>query len=184
MSKIEDFENAPVGATATHKATGNRAMKMDDSEQGWIIRVEDYLTNEEMMYWGFTLDTPTPTTAREALDLAWELAHEVKGGQIIPKGAHYLEHYSSGLEEYTAGCDIKITPSLAPLVRTVEPLPDPKPDWLDAPAVLATCGCRGIELWHPLNEKAGMWVSVSGEQVLWSSLRDVTPLYPKEGQEA
>ena len=125
---------------------------------------------------------PAPTTARGALDLAWELAHEVKPGQVIPKGTRYLEITRSGLRERTASGDRKITPELATF-RTVEPLPDPEPDWLNAPAVLATCGCRGVELWHPHSTKGGMWVSVSGENALWSTLRDVSPLYSK-GQEA
>ena len=55
-------------------------------------------------------------------------------------------------------------------------------EWLDAPAVLDTCGCRGIELWRPHDEKDGMWVSARGEYALWSTLRDVTPLWPKENE--
>ena len=179
MTKIEDFENAPVGATATRKMTGGRAMKIDDIERRWVHLSGIYLNDEEMG--DFTLDRPAPTTAREALDLAWELAHPVKEGQVIPEDTRFIQDANDGIVEYTAEFDIKVTPNFEPIIRTFEPLPEPEPDWLDAPAVLATCGCRGIELWHPHESKDGLWVSSArGEHALWSSLRDVTPLYPKE----
>lgn len=185
MSTIEDFRNAPVGTTATHH-NGSRAMKIDGIERCWILKEGVYFSDEQMEYWCWNLDpAPTvPTTAREALELAWELAHEVKGGQVIPEGARYLTSSGSGVKEYTAQHDVKIRSSHATVIRTVDPLPEPLPDWLDAPAVLATCGCRGIELWHPHESKDGLWASSArGEYALWSTLRDVTPLYP-EGQEA
>lgn len=191
MSTIEDFENAPVGATATHKVTGSRAMKVNDGNQHWITPRGNYLSDEDMETRGFTLDPSAPVTAREALDLAWELAHEVKLGQVIPKGDRFLEFYGSGLKEYTAQCDIKIDPGFVMTIRTLEPLPDPEPDWLDAPAVLAShplcADTEPIGLWIPVTGSKGMWEwpLQQGEFMAhWSELEDVTPLYPKEGQEA
>lgn len=190
MSTIKDFENAPVGATATHKVTGSRAMKINDGGQYWITPRRDYLSDEDMGLRGFTLDPSAPVTASEALDLAWELAHEVKPGQVIPADTRFLQNSSSGLGEHTAELDITITPAFAIDIRTFVPLPDPEPDWLDAPAVLAS---------HPLcadTEPIGLWIPASGEgmwewpfqqgefKAHWSELEDVTPLYPKEGQEA
>ena len=184
MSTVEDFRNAPVGATATHDY-GGRAMKMDAGERRWVTPTGIYLDDEEMEQRGFTLDPlePCPASAREALDLAWALAHEVKEGQVIPKGTRYLEVHNSRLREGTAVFDIETCPECLP-IRTLEPLPEPEPDWLDALVVLATCGCRGMELWQPHNEKDGTWECAHcGLDCHWSELVDATPLYPK-GQNA
>ena len=67
MSKIEDFENAPVGATATH-AIGSRAMKIDGVERRWIGQSGFHMDDEQMAHWNYTLDPPAPESAREALD--------------------------------------------------------------------------------------------------------------------
>ena len=189
MSTIEDFKNAPVGATATRDLR-NWVMKANNGEPRWIIRTGLYMDNEEIERQGYTLDPTVPATAREALDLAWDLAHEVKEGQVIPKGAQYLEYYSSGMEEYTAGCDFKITPALVPLVRTLEPLPEPEPDWLDAPAVLAHCGhCSHgdygpqITLHGPAFNRQKWECAECQTTTDWGALSQVTPLYPKEGEE-
>ena len=127
-----------------------------------------------------------PTTAREALTLALELAHEMKEGHELPIGTECIAKVRDG--------EFMVYRSLKPFdgvsrpgwaeARTLDPLPEPEPDWLDAPAVLATCGCCGIELWRPHSEKDGKWVNVnSGEHALWSTLREVTPLYPKEANQ-
>ena len=187
MIKIEDFENAPVGATAT-RADGHRAMKMNDGVRGWITPKNSYLSDKGMVFWNYTLDPlePTPTTAREALDMglnvAWDLAHEVKEGQPIPKGTQYLMLHNSGLMECTAQIDFEIKPYLASITRTLDPLPDPEPDWLDAPAVLArTDNDQFLRVWSA--HKGDLWASTSHTYTrLWQNLRDVTPLYP-EGEE-
>ena len=181
MSTIEDFKNAPVGATATHKAAGIRAMKIDDSDRGWIIRTGLYVDGELIARWGYTLEPPAPTTAREALDLAWELAHEVKPGQVIPAGTRYVRRsQSGGLSTFTATEGWTPAPRWTEHVRTLDPLPEPEPDWLDALIILATCECRGMELWQPHNKKDGTWECAHcGFDCHWSELHDVTPLYPK-----
>ena len=188
MNTIEDFENAPVGATATGKATGIRAMRVARVGERWVLPSGLYVDDESMARWGYTLDPlePWPTSAREALDLAWELAHPVKEGQIIPTGTRYLEATSFGLRERTAVIDHTISPGLAHL-RTLEPLPEPEPDWLDAPAVLANepgTGKRGVFI--PTDRDTGKhWAVVfSALSYPWQELTDVTPLYPKEVQEA
>ena len=58
MSTIEDFENAPVGATATSKMTGGRVMKTDEDEWSWLVPTETHYDAEEMEIWGYTLDAP------------------------------------------------------------------------------------------------------------------------------
>ena len=184
MSTIEDFKNAPIGATATRTMTGGRAMKIDGVERRWVHLSGIYLDDEEMG--DFTLDPleSAPTTAREALALAWELAHEVKEGQVIPRGTQYLEFNGYGLRQCAASRNMKVSPGLVPLCRTLDPLPEP--DWIDAPAVLA-----GFDGWsHDEREvfvptgPHNHWTRVGSSLTShWSDLRDVTPLYPK-GQEA
>lgn len=182
MSTVEDFKNAPVGATATHKTMGIRVMKVNDGDQYWIVQSGGYLSDEEVALRDFALDLLAPSTAREALDIAWELAHEVKPGQVIPEGNQYLEVTQFGLKEYTAQRDSELALSYVPVVRTVEPLPEPKPDWIDAPAVLAeTSMCPDRKVWVP--ESGGVWkCSCCRDELHWCDLVDVTPLYPK-GQE-
>lgn len=182
MSTTEDFEKAPVGATATD-ADGNRAMKMKESEQSWVTPWGFYLNDVDMG--DFTLDPPAPTTAREALDLAWNLAHEVKEGQVIPKGARCLEVIGSALRAYTSMHDTTISPERAPNFRTLDPLPDPEPepDWLDAPAVLARFDGWDHderEVFTPTGAP-NRWTRAGTDWTFhWNELRDVTPLYPKE----
>ena len=190
MSTTEDFENASVGRTAIHPL-GSRAMKMDDGEwQRWMTPSGNQYNDEEMVFWEYMLESPASTTALEALDLAWDLAHEVKEGQIIPAGTRYLEFHISGLKENIAYVDIKISSELAPVFRTVEPLPEPdpepEPDWLDAPAILAThplcADTEQIGIWIPSN-KDGVWewpIQQGQFSAHWSELENVTPFYPKE----
>lgn len=185
MSTIEDFENAPIGATA-YCDDGVRAMKMlSGGEPRWIAQGWSRLDVEGMVNWGYKLDPPAPTTAREALDLAWELAHPVKEGQVIPEGTRYLEVTRSGLRERAAVIDHTIKPRLAPSVRTLEklpdPEPDPEPDWLGAPAVLATCyGCDEDGQAQSVHVPSFRWwrCTVCTSDVSWRVLDDVTPLYP------
>ena len=181
MSTVEDFENAPVGATATHP-DGSRAMKMDGIERRWVASDRVPLDDEEVEHLGFTRDPlwPAPESAREALDLAWNLAHEVKARQIIPKGTRYLTGYNSEVKEYAAQFDIEITPELTHVYRTLEPLLEP--DWLDAPAVLANVpgtGKRGVFI---PTDKEHWAVVFSVLSYHWSELEDVTPLWPKENE--
>lgn len=190
MNTVEDFRNAPAGATAT-LGDGTRVMKMDEADRYWMVdrswlsQNGVYFSDVTMEFWGFTLDRPTPTTAREALELAWDLAHEVKEGQVIPKGTQYLEFNGYGLRQSTASREMKVSPGLAPLCRTLEPLPDPEPDWQEAPAVLAaTSRCPDRKVWVPQiynPEYGGVWkCSCCQDEVHWYELVDVTPLYPNE----
>ena len=182
MSTVEDFENAPVGATATH-SLGSRAMKIDDGEQRWITPSGNQYNDGGMVFWEYTLDLPAPTTVREALDLAWELAHEVKPGQVIPADTRFLEVTGVGLGERIAHFDFEIDPSHVPNIRTLEPLPDPEPDWLDAPAVIAVCWYCETETLHALPECGNRWKCAECHtSTPWRSLTEVTPLYPEEGQ--
>lgn len=183
MSTIEDFKNAPPSATATCP-DGTRAMKMDDDKQRWVTPSEVYLNNEGMVYRNYTLDAPVSTTVREALDLAWELAHEVKEGQVIPKGARCLTVSNSEVKEYTTKHDVRIMSAHATVIRTLEPLPDPEPDWIDASAVTATCERCKVKTLHSPLEYGGKWECTRCQTTSTShALTGVTPLYPK-GQEA
>ena len=138
------------------------------------------------------MNTTPPTTAREALALAWELAHPVKEGQIIPVGTWLVERrgdeFAVGKNDYFEATandwDVKNR-------RTLDPLPDPEPDWLDAPAVIARCGYCSLEdhglqiTLHGRVSNGRKWECTECQTATdWSNLRDVTPLYPKEGQEA
>ena len=122
-----------------------------------------------------------PTTARAALALAWELAHPVREGQQIPFDMVCLHDEGDRITMIITPQDW--TPTFPDSVRTLDPLPDPEPDWLDAPAVLATepgTGKRGVFI--PTDKATGMhWAVVSSAlSYPWQELEDVTPLYPKE----
>ena len=179
MNTIEDFKNAPVGATATH-ALASRAMKTNNGDGGWVTPSGNYFSDEGMVNWGYTLDRPAPTTAREALDLAWELAHEVKSGQHIPEGTHLLDHPDhDNLSAYTTKVGFIVNAQEALSIRTLEPLPDPEPDWVDAPAVLATTVDNDNHRTF-VNVGNNRWRTIGEKSYTWTDLTNVTPLYPKE----
>ena len=183
MSKIEDFENASAGATATNDL-GHRALKTVDQTLPWTNSQDNYLRNTDMADEGYTLDQSASTTAREAVELAWELAYEVKEGQVIPEGAWLVERRDNKITvEKNTFFDITVDEWGAENIRTVEPLPEPEPDWLDAPAVLArTDNDQFLRVWSA--HKGDLWASTSHTYTrLWQNLRDVTPLYPK-GQDS
>ena len=175
MSTFEDFEKAPAGATAYREDVG-LAMKVGELFKSWVIPDGSFLTSVQMEIWGFTL-----MSAREALDLAWELAYPVREGQKIPAGTLYLQRTKVPRGVVEALLPFTVWGEAAP-IRTLEPLPDPEPDpepdWLDAPAVLAVCNDimaravfvrRGNDQWRSEFYDVGT-----------ADLRDVTPLYPKE----
>ena len=152
MNTVEDFKKAPAGATATGPI--GRAMKMVEvdrywmADRYWMSQDGVYFSDVTMEFWGFTLDLPTPTTAREALALAWKLAHPVREGQAIPKGTRYLKRTDSGLAEFTAEFDFKVVST----VRTLEKLPDPEPDWQDAPTTASVVLSILWKLAYPVKE--------------------------------
>ena len=191
MSKIEDFENASAGATAINDL-GHRALKTVDQTLPWTNSQDNYLRNTDMADEGYTLDQSASTTAREAVELAWELAYEVKEGQVIPEGAWLVERRDNKITvEKNTFFDITVDEWGAENIRTVEPLPDPKPDWLNAPAVLAL-----VNGWmsganpqvftrYDYEAAPSEWLYNGSEKPFrWQDLRDVVPLYPKEGQDA
>lgn len=182
MNTVEDFKNAPVGATAT-LSYGLRAMKIGYFEPLWIAQNGWFMSNEQVEGRGYILDQPA--TAQEALELAWGLAYEVKKGQVIPEGTRYMESHGDGLKVFTAKRDMKPrSPELASMVRTLEPFPDPGPDWLEASAVLAaTNRCPDRTVWIP--ESGGVWkCSCCREERHWYELVDVIPLYSRGQEEA
>lgn len=190
MNTVEDFKNAPLGATATSEATGVRAMKMGDGKTHWVFPRGSDTSDEQMAYWGYTLDPlePTPTTAREALDLAWELAYEVKEGQVVPVGTEFF--YRNAHKVKVAEFSFKITASMARNHRALDPLLGPEPDWLDALAVFAYCGYCSHEDYGPQITLHGTdldgqkWKCTECQTTTdWNELSQVTPLYSKEGQE-
>lgn len=182
MNTIEDFDNAPVGSTAS-TPNGRIAFKTGRLRFSWSIynshgEPVDNRCSDEMI--GYALTPVAPKNSEEALDLAWNLAHEVKEGQVIPKGTQYLEVTGSGLKEYIARIDFEVSHHLVPKVRTHELLLDPEPNWLDAPAVLAAMDdCSWQKVWLPKSD--GNWeCTCCGVARHWSKMTDVTPLYPKE----
>ena len=182
MSTIEDFKNAPTGATAT-LSNGLRIMRTGYFEGLWIGQNGSFMSDERAEGMGYILDQPT--TAQEALELAWGLAYEVTVGQVIPEGTRYLESHGDGLKIYTAQRDIKPrSPELASMVRTLEPLPESGPYWLDAPAVLAaTSMCPDQKIWVPTS--GGVWkCSCCRDELHWYELVGVDPLYSRGQEEA
>ena len=185
MSTLEEFENAPVGATAT-APNGNIAVKTGRRVFEWSIydsrgNARDNHPSDEMGF--YRLNPAAPTNSREALDLAWELGHRVKEGQDIPEGTRYLEFHGDELGEYIAVVNIKISPGLVPVIRTLDRLPEPVPGWLDAPAVLAAMDdCSWQKVWLP--STPGHWeCTCCGVDRHWSDMADVTPLYPEGKKE-
>lgn len=189
MSTIEDFKNAPIGATASSAETNARYVK--NSDDRWLLfDGRGYLLVDKyyLQYEGFTLSPAAPTTAREVLELVWELAHPVKEGQTIPVGTWMIERrgdrFAVGKNDYfdaTANdWDVKSR-------RALDPIPDPEPDWLNAHAVLASMDeCSWQKVWLP--STLGNWkCTCCDAERHWSELEDVTPLYPKlypKGQES
>lgn len=173
--------------------------------RGWLKGYEEGLANreEEVRTLHATLEARNerirelrakkngPKNSREALDLAWELAHPVKEGQHIPEGTRYVRRsQSGGLTTFTATVGWTPTRLFAGITRILDPLPDPEPDWLNAPAVLAShpvcADTEQIGIWIP-SDKDGMWewpIQQGEFMAHWSELEDVTPLYPKEEQES
>lgn len=190
MSTIEDFESAPVGAIATNKG-GDQAIKTLSMSEGNSIWMADYLAFYKPVGLekdGFVLETlpSRPTTAREALELAWELAHPVKEGQVIPAGTRVVargDGFTVGRNDYF---DVTANDWDAENRRTLDPLPEPEPDWLDAPAVLArvdgwsSCADPQVFARHDWYDAPSEWRCNGAESYPWQDLRDVTPLYPKE----
>ena len=183
MSTIEDFENAPIGATATDPR-GRKAVKMAFDAGRWELENGWALGEYGMCKRGFTLDpAPAPATAQEALDLVWGLAHPIKEGQEVPIGTECIAKVRDG--EYMTYRSLKpfdgvSRPGWAE-ARTLDPLPEPEPDWLDAPAVMAHAEDEEPHVW--VNVDAQGWRDEHGHTRRWTALRDVDPLYPK-GQDA
>lgn len=180
MSTLEEFMAAPPGSTAS----GQSAIKtFDDDAMPWMTRGYKWLSDKEMAENGYVLDTPAPKTAREALDLAWELAHPVKEGQVIPKGTDYLVRYGKGERPAPArtGSDRFASEYDEARARTMDPLPEPTPDWLDAPAVLAFVKGHGgdPQVFERENKTGTQWLRDT-KVYRWDELTVVTPLYPKE----
>ena len=139
------------------------------------------------------MSTTPPTTAREALELVWKLAHEMKEGQEVPIGTECISKVADG--EFVTYRSLKPfdgvrRPGWAE-ARTFDPLPDPEPDWLDAPAVMARPeDDTWVAVWQPCEapwcsgatRNESRWVSPRGGAGCrsWRELTDVTPLYPKE----
>lgn len=187
MSTIEEFKNAPAGATARIPGVSNVMVKGDpELPRPWTDLISTVYTDQEVADLGYVLDpAPTaPTSAREALDLAWELAHPVKEGQVLPANTETISISDVSLHMTSEGWDKVVEPGLVGILRTLEPLPEPEPEWLEAPAVMATCtGCDEEEPGFTVHicMYAGDWRCVEcSHTTQWRNLRDVTPLYPKE----
>ena len=129
-----------------------------------------------------------PKTAREALALAWELAHPVNSGDVIPKDMTCLKDNGDCITTVDHPTDW--TPMFPENIRTIDPLPDPEPDWLDADAVVAfvkgQVSCVDPQVFARANKTGaqgphdGYWrSSLTGLHYHWTDLIDVTPLYPK-----
>lgn len=131
----------------------------------------------------------TPTTAREALDLAWDLAHPVREGQVIPAGSWVIHadlDDDGAMEVYKTGPGILEPHKEVGIIRTFDPLPDPLPKWTKAPAVLAATifedRSEHRTVFARENKTGTQWLRDT-KVYRWDELTDVVPLYPK-GQDA
>ena len=192
MSTFQDFENAPVGATARRPGSPV-AVKVSfrpTTKGNWDDGLVK-MSPETLVDYDYILDpepTPAPTTAREALDLAWNLAYPIKEGRFIPEGVRYVRRsQDGGLVTLTAAGDWTPDPRHRDGVRTLDRLPEPVPDWLDAPAVLASCRYSDVTregVFTPSSVHTDRWVLAGTVGAMhWSELRDVTPLYPEGEKE-
>ena len=195
MSTTEDFENAPIGATATSPD----GRKIYHREKKTLVGADWVRGEGEAKLWadadglahfGYKLGpapSPAPTTTQEALDLAWNLAHEVKEGQTMPSDTQYLLRQGLGYNLRVSLVALSIDGIDAESIRTLDPLPDPEPDWLNAPAVLARgndwVSCADPQVFVRENKDGTRWVRDT-RFYRWDELIDAVPLYPKEGQDA
>lgn len=125
-----------------------------------------------------------PKTAREALELAWELAHPVKEGQAIPRGTRVIDHTGGTVVECTVGSDW--VPREHENIRTLDPAQEPLPDWLKAQAVMADC----LDCNPPGLDTRSVYVNIVGDRwtcteclrkLPWQDMTNVTPLHaPQE----
>lgn len=189
MSTLEELKNAPVGSIARLPNTANIMVKGDpDLEYPWTDLLNAPCTSEEIADLGFSLDpmpTPAPTSAREALDLAWSLAHPVKEGQVIPEGTWVMHadlDDDGAMEVYKTGPGILEPHKEVGMIRTIDPLPAPLPKWTKAPAVLArhkdSHDHLNQSVWAKASFDSDRWVTGIAS-AHWSNLRNVTPLWPK-----
>lgn len=175
---FEEFENAPSGATATDP-DGRVAVKtFDDDIDPWMTRDYKWLSDTEMAENGYVLGPLPPATAREALDLAWSLAHPVKEGQVIPAGTDYLVSRNG---ERPATMRTNLDQFASKTDETNRRTLDPLPEWRDAPAVIAFVkGHDGDPQVFARENKTGTQWLRDTKVYRWDELADVVPLYPKE----
>ena len=187
MTTIEEFKNAPVGSIARRPGCPV-AVKITDlptSKGNWDDGLVK-MTVEMLVDYDYALDPAHPSTAREALDLAWELAHPIKAGDVIPAGTRCIQWHkgTNNWHIYDEVGDFETDAYALGTIRTLDPLPDPLPDWLDAPAVIARVAphlFRQAAVFTPTSDNPGRWTRAESTwTVHWSALTDVTPLWPRE----
>lgn len=156
----EDFADVPWGGMASTEC-GRRAVRvpeMPGDPQPWSEKGKvRWHTDEEMAAdGGWRIILPV-TTAREALDAAWELAHEPEDG-IIPAGAAYLVRSPRGGTPVSsdAGVDLKAINGIGER-RLLDP-PKPKPEpWEIAPYVICDEAGETIVLRRTEMAETPMW---------------------------
>lgn len=98
------------------------------------------------------------TTAREALDAAWELAHEVKGDKV-PSGQAYIRRgplsflYTVNTYGYVHECEGSNANAEHRLLDSPEPDPEPEP-W----ELTRFCYANGVIYKRLQNDNATYWV--------------------------
>lgn len=108
----------------------------------------------------------TPTSPQDV----WEQSHRVEAGQLIPPGTHVI---------YETRRLLYVEEAHEEAVRTLAQLPDPLPDWVDAPAILTDCACEVKSLHAP--SRIGWWKCVScGDEKHWTSLEYAIGLRPSK----
>lgn len=167
----EDFANVPWDGMAVHK-DGDRAVRIPEGQWDklcWSIgNLERWRSDEFMAKEGGWTILPTVTTAREALDAAWELAYEPEDG-VVPEGSQHLARPHGGgfPASVLAGTDMKAVNASCErrLLDPPEPKPEPEP-WETSPYVI--CDDLGNTL------VAERWGSPDGP--VWYAPRNADPL--------
>ena len=141
---VEDFSRVPWGGMAVSE-NGSRAVRIPGNasdEKCWHVRYHSngssWCTDVEMAAVSGCRILPTVTTTREALEVAWELAHTPDGG-VIPAGSMYLFRSPNGSMSVhsSADGDLQAIDVLGER-RLMEP-PEPKLEpWETSPYVIAT----------------------------------------------
>lgn len=160
MTTLEEFKAASIGTVATNGDA--RAVKVTDAGGRRNDWVDAYgrVSYDDLACSDYTIIAQGPMSAREYLEEAWEAAYPVPEGAVIPAGTPYILRTSTGSIGYYAHGAAEVIPSpVAQSHRTLEPLPEPEPEWVKAKFIWADLGGeRAI-----FERYADTWLTTGGD---------------------